>query len=222
MIKRINDLNIYYEIKGKGKNLIMLHGNGEDHNIFNKISDRLKEEYKIYLIDSRNHGKSDNTDNINYSLMADDIYKFIKMEELEEVSILGFSDGAIIALLSEISHPGLYKNMVLCGLNLNPDDFLEEVYKEIEDEYEKNSDQLMNLMLKGPYITNEDLKKVKARLMFIYGEYDVFKNSLISRIRDIFINSYIYILDNENHDSYIINNDKIYGIINTFLDNKFE
>ena len=52
---------IYYEKIGTGKPLILLHGNKEDHTIFNKLTASLKNSFTVYSIDSRGHGKSSST-----------------------------------------------------------------------------------------------------------------------------------------------------------------
>ena len=57
----VNDVNIFYEEYGKGQPIILLHGNSETHEIFDKLIEQLKENYKVYAIDSRCHGKSENT-----------------------------------------------------------------------------------------------------------------------------------------------------------------
>ena len=48
-----NDVELYYEEYGEGSPFILLHGNGEDHTIFNVLIDELKKHYKVYAIDYR-------------------------------------------------------------------------------------------------------------------------------------------------------------------------
>jgi pimeloyl-ACP methyl ester carboxylesterase len=55
----INGIQLNYEVVGHGKPLILLHGNQENHHIFDGIKDKLAEKYELHLIDSRNHGDSD-------------------------------------------------------------------------------------------------------------------------------------------------------------------
>ena len=56
----VNGINIHYEVYGEGQPIILLHGNSENLNIFDKLVEQLKNEYKVYAIDSRCHGESDN------------------------------------------------------------------------------------------------------------------------------------------------------------------
>ena len=62
----VNNVKLYYEEYGVGKPIILLHGNQETHEIFDKLIDRLKTNYKVYAIDSRFHGQIDNPVDISY------------------------------------------------------------------------------------------------------------------------------------------------------------
>ena len=80
----VNNVNLYYEVYGNGQPIILLHGNQETHEIFDKLIDKLKDNYKVYAIDSRCHGKSENPIDISYDLMCDDIIDFIKKLNIEK------------------------------------------------------------------------------------------------------------------------------------------
>ena len=58
----VNGVEIYYEQTGSGRPLIMVHGNGEDHTIFDKAANVLKDSFTCYLVDSRGHGQSSAVD----------------------------------------------------------------------------------------------------------------------------------------------------------------
>ena len=98
----VNNVNLYYEEYGNGKPLILLHGNQESRDIFDKLIDKLKDNYKVYAIDSRCHGKSEDPVDISYDLMCDDIIDFIKKLHIDKPILYGFSDGGIIGLLVAI------------------------------------------------------------------------------------------------------------------------
>ncbi|MCR4611432.1 MAG: hypothetical protein K5644_06005, partial [Lachnospiraceae bacterium] len=58
MLIQLDGQVLYYEKTGEGKPLIMLHGNGESHEIFDRAVDILSETYTVYAIDSRGQGQS--------------------------------------------------------------------------------------------------------------------------------------------------------------------
>ena len=97
MIQQTSKINLYYEKTGTGVPLIMLHGNGEDHTIFNKATAVLKKHFTVYAIDTRGHGKSSPVDELHYEDMANDVYEFICKLNLEKPIVYGFSDGGILS-----------------------------------------------------------------------------------------------------------------------------
>jgi pimeloyl-ACP methyl ester carboxylesterase len=79
MLQNVNGITLYYEKTGEGQPIILLHGNGEDHQIFNVLTDQLKENFSVYAIDSRGHGKSTRVRELDYRSMAEDVVEFIKI-----------------------------------------------------------------------------------------------------------------------------------------------
>lgn len=58
MYLKVNGTNLYYEQTGEGTPFLLLHGNGEDHRIFDELSRVLSHQYTVFAVDSRSHGKS--------------------------------------------------------------------------------------------------------------------------------------------------------------------
>ena len=118
-----NNVKLNYEVFGEGTPIILLHGNGEDIKIFDKLILKLKSKYKVYAIDSRCHGKSEKTKNISYELMCDDIIDFIKKLKIKKPILYGFSDGGIIGLLLAIKNSKILSKLIVSGANLDPKGF---------------------------------------------------------------------------------------------------
>ncbi len=74
----VNNITLNYLVKGNGNPLILLHGNGEDLQIFDKLVSKLEKQFTVYAIDSRNHGGSTRTEDFTYEAMAEDIHQFIE------------------------------------------------------------------------------------------------------------------------------------------------
>ena len=49
----VNDINLFYTCQGVGEPLIMLHGNGEDHTIFDEAVEVLSKYFKVYAIENK-------------------------------------------------------------------------------------------------------------------------------------------------------------------------
>ena len=152
---------------GKGRPIVLVHGNGEDHHLFDTEIRQLAEAgFTVYAPDSRGHGKStlvsdEPVTEYHYADMAEDIYQFIKALGLKKPALYGHSDGGIIALLLEISHPGTLGIMAASGTNLSPQGLIPSFIEEYSEINKKEEDPLITLMLTEPHIDPESLKKIR-------------------------------------------------------------
>lgn len=213
----VNDVNLYYEVYGEGKPIILLHGNSETHEIFDKLINNLKNNYKVYAIDSRCHGKSEDTIYISYNLMRDDVISFIQKLHIEKPILYGFSDGGIIGLLIAIKEPDILSKLIVSGANLNPREMKLVMRTFIKLVCFFSKDKLFKMMLKDPNISIEELKTIKTPTVVLAGEKDVIKLKHTKQISDNIQNSKLEIIKNENHGSYIIHSDKIYYILKKYI-----
>lgn len=213
----VNDVNLYYEEYGNGKPIILLHGNKETHEIFDRLIDKLKENYKVYAIDSRCHGKSENPKEISYNLMCDDIIQFIKKLNIEKPILYGFSDGGIVGILVAIKEPNLLSSLIVSGANITPDVFttLDSILTKLF--YFFTRSKYIKMMLDEPNIPLDDLQRIIIPVHVLAGEKDVIKLEHTKLIADNIKNSTIEIISKENHGSYIIHSEKLYKIIKKYI-----
>ena len=214
----VNGVNLYYLKTGTGEPLILLHGNGGDHRVFLPLIAKLTSHYTIYAVDSRNHGRSDKTDVYDYNVMADDIEALINKLHLKSVNIIGFSDGAIIALLLALRGKEMIKKMALLGVNLKPSDFTQQSYQYVLQHYEQTNDPLFKMMLEQPNIEVSSLTKITIPTLIIGAENDIYNPAMFVEVADNIPNSQLKIMTNHDHGSYIINNDMLYPDLVKFFE----
>lgn len=214
---QVNNVKLYYEEYGSGQPIVLLHGNQETHEIFDKLINKLKDNYKVYAIDSRCHGKSENPKEISYNLMCDDIIDFIKVLNIEKPILYGFSDGGIIGLLIAIKETNLLSNLIISGANITPDvfTFFDNLITKLF--YFFTRSKYIKMMLDEPNIPLEDLHRITIPVHVLAGEKDVIKYEHTKLIADNISNSTIEIIKGEKHGSYIIHSDKIYEIIKKYI-----
>ena len=217
MIINVNNVNINYEEYGNGVPIILLHGNGEKHQIFNKLIEKLQNNYKVYAIDSRCHGNSEKAKEISYELMANDMIDFIKKLKIEKPIIYGFSDGGIIGLIIAIKEPQLLSKLILSGANISPDGISRRDLLLMKIVYFFTRNKLVKMMIEEPNIKLEELKEIQIPTHILVGEKDAINIEHTKLIADNISNSTLEIIQNENHGSYIINSNKIYDIIKKYL-----
>lgn len=213
----LNNIRLNYIKEGSGQPLILLHGNGEDHHIFDRLIEKLKKYFTVYAIDSRNHGLSSKTNDYSYETMAGDLFLFIEKLNLDQPSILGFSDGAITSLVMALQKQNLFHKMVLLGVNLKPSDFKEENFNYLQEQYQKTKDPLTKLMLEEPNIELDDLKNIATPTLIIAAEDDLFKDELYENMVKIMPNAELKIMLGHEHDSYVVNQNILYPELINFL-----
>lgn len=214
---KVNDIELYYERYGTGKPIILIHGNQESHEIFDKLIEKLKGNYEVFAVDSRCHGKSENPKDISYNLMCDDIIKFIKVLNIKKPTLYGFSDGGIIGLLVAIKEPDLLSNLIISGANITPDVFTTFDLWLTKLFYCFTRSKYIKMMLNEPNIPVEDLQKITIPVHVLAGEKDVIKFEHTKLIANNIKNSTLEIIKNENHGSYIIHSEKLYDILKKYI-----
>lgn len=211
VIANVNGISLYYETSGNGAPMLLLHGNGEDHHIFDVLVKKLKSNFTIYAIDSRNHGQSERTNDYSYNTMAEDVSSFIEVMRLGRTNIIGFSDGAVIGLILAMKYRDLLRRIALLGVNLKPDDFTEESYQYVEGMYKETQDPLFKLMLEQPNIELDAVKSVCIPTLLIAAEKDIYKPETFVNLLEALPDATLKIMKNHEHDSYIVGQDILYS-----------
>lgn len=209
---KVNGIELAYSVKGQGLPLILLHGNGEDKSIFNELAFALKENYTIYSIDTRSHGESEKA-KLSYDDIAEDIHEFIISLNLKNATLLGFSDGGIVALKLAIKYPKLIERYFVLGANINPKGLSKGSRFIFSIAYFFTRDEKLKLMLKEPNILPETLNSIQDKCIIIVGENDLIIQSHTKIIADNVPNSKLIVLPKQTHSSYIVHNDFLKDII---------
>jgi pimeloyl-ACP methyl ester carboxylesterase len=113
----VNGINLYYEIHGTGKPLIMLHGGFGTFDMFAALSPTLAFDHQVIGVDLYGHGRTALTDRpMRFEQMADDIAGLIQHLGLEKADLLGYSLGGTVALQTAIRHPEHVDKLVLISI----------------------------------------------------------------------------------------------------------
>ena len=213
----VNNVNLYYEVVGTGSPLILIHGNGESHEIFDEAVKLLSEHFTCYLLDSRGHGQSQKVSEYHYADMAEDGYQFIQALSLHNITFYGFSDGGIIGLLLASRYPDLFERMIISGANTSPaaiSGWVEEAFQNWRQIMKKSA--LFKLMMTEPDITREQLAAIKTPTLVLAGSEDVIDEKDTRFIAESIPGATLRILPGEDHDSYIVGSTKVAELILEF------
>ena len=209
----VNNVNLYYEVAGSGAPLVMVHGNGESHAIFDKAVPLLAKHFTCYLLDSRGHGQSQPVTEYHYADMAEDVCQFIQALGLEHVTYYGFSDGGIIGLLLAGKHPKLLDKMIISGANTRPDAVSKRVVRLFKVINFLHKKPLFELMLTEPHITKEQLQAIETPTLVLAGSKDLVLEEDTRFIAESIPHATLKILPGESHTSYIVHKEKIAKLI---------
>lgn len=214
----IRGIKMYAEVYGKGKPLLMIHGNGGSGNNFAKNIPYFARKYRVIVADSRAHGNSaDSRDSLSFEMMADDYDALLTAMHVDSAYVIGWSDGGINALLLAMRHPNKVIKLASTGANLWPDStaLIPSLWKDEQKEYlakkditfktakEKNDWKIFLLDWLQPNIDLKDLKAIKCPSLIISGDHDLIVLQHTVQIYQSIPKAYLWVLPNSGHGTLI-------------------
>jgi pimeloyl-ACP methyl ester carboxylesterase len=114
----VNDIDIAYEIQGKGHPLLLISGVGYGAWFWHKVIPGLAEHYQVISFDNRGAGDSDKPEGpYNVPMMAADTAGLLDALELKNCYVMGHSLGGFIAQELVVSRPDLVAKLILASTN---------------------------------------------------------------------------------------------------------
>ncbi|MDP4227887.1 MAG: alpha/beta fold hydrolase [Bacteroidota bacterium] len=98
-------MNLFFREFGEGLPVIILHGLYGSSDNWLSLGKIMAENYHVYLLDQRNHGKSPHSKIHTYNAMQDDLLEFMDSKKLDKVNLIGHSMGGKTAMYFAIMHP---------------------------------------------------------------------------------------------------------------------
>lgn len=235
----IDNLKVSYNQYGEGKNLVLLHGWGQNKEMMDLLGKHL-DGYKITTIDLPGFGKSDEPkkvmsvyDYVNF------LHKLIEKLNLKDISLIGHSFGARLSLVyaskykvdKVISLAGpIYKSEVEKSLKVKTLKFLAKIpfLKTVKEWFKnfigssdyKNSSEMMRKILISTINTDVegDMLKVKVPTLLIWGTKDAAVDvedarKVVEKMHDAALIEF----DNLTHYAYLENLTQVVNIIKNFI-----
>jgi pimeloyl-ACP methyl ester carboxylesterase len=118
----VNGVRMWYDERGDGDPLVLLHGGLTDSRDFSGNLDLLASRFRLLLPERRGHGHTaDVAGPITIELMAQDTITFVDKILGGRVRLVGYSAGAIVALWVAVRRPDLVDKLVLISGAFDPD-----------------------------------------------------------------------------------------------------
>lgn len=182
-------ISLHFVEKGRGKPLILLHGNGEDGSYFEHQIDCFSADYRVIALDTRGHGQSPRGEKpFTIVQFAEDLHDFMDENGIDQAILLGFSDGGNIALTFALKYPERVERMIVDGANLFPSGVKPLYQWPIEigfriakmfakkSEKAKQNAEMLGLMVNEPHIDPVELARLTMPVLVVAGTKDMIKD----------------------------------------------
>ena len=192
----VNGLNMYYEVHGQGRPLVLLHGAYMTIDLMGPLLAGLAEMRQVIAFEAQGHGRTADIDRpITYEQMADDAGALIRHLGLDSADVFGYSMGGGTALQLAIRHPALVRRLVLASTTFSSDGMpavalemfptitpemfagspIEEAYLRLAPnpgDFPKLVEKLTKLDTTDFAIPEEDIRAITAPTLMVLGDSD--------------------------------------------------
>jgi pimeloyl-ACP methyl ester carboxylesterase len=186
---------IWFSEYGRGAPVIMLHGGlGHSGNWGYQVPALVGSGYRVLLIDSRGHGRSTKDSRpFTYELMASDVLAVMDALLLDRAALVGWSDGACVALILAMLAPARCTGVFFFGCNMDPSGVKEitepgpvlrrcfgrhaKDYARLSatpDQFQVFVEAVQLMMKTQPNYSASDLAAVRAPVTIAHSEHDEF------------------------------------------------
>jgi pimeloyl-ACP methyl ester carboxylesterase len=117
-----NGVSMWYDDRGEGDPVVLLHGGLTDSRDFSGSLDALAGQFRLLLPERRGHGHTPDVPGpITVEVMAQDTTAFVDEVTGGPVRLAGYSAGATVALRVAARRPDLVDKLVLISCAFDPD-----------------------------------------------------------------------------------------------------
>jgi pimeloyl-ACP methyl ester carboxylesterase len=188
---------MYYEAHGTGSPLVLLHGGSATiDSSFGSVLPALAKSRQVIAVEQQGHGHTaDIPRPLSYEQMADDTAALLRLLKVEGADLLGWSDGANVALQMALRHPNLVRKLIVSGANYNnagidpeamqwlkattpdnwPKEFQEAYVRAAPDpkQWPTLINKLKKMWLEFKGWRPEDIQRIEAPVLVIIGDADM-------------------------------------------------
>lgn len=182
---------IWYDQQGQGDPCVLLHpgGAGVDSRALAPTREALAQVFHVLIPEQRGHGHTPDVPGpITYELMAQDTISFIETVVGQPVYLLGYSDGAVVALTVALRRPDLVRRLVAAAgvfhhdgwaegiFDGEPPEFFKDSYGEVSPDgighYDVIAAKLAAMHASLPVLTEDDLGRIGCRTLVVVADDD--------------------------------------------------
>ena len=237
---KVKDIDINYIQYGKGKDIVLLHGWGQNIAMMKPLGDRLGKQFRITILDLPGFGESDEPSKVlNIYDYADILKEFLEQLKIFKPIIMGHSFGGRISIVYASKHD--VEKVVLfgspCIRKEKKVSFKVKVLKKLKEvpglnklegfakkhigsrDYKAASDMMRKILVNT---VNQDLsneaKNIKVPTLLIWGDMDdEAPLEDAKELEQIIPDAGLIVFPNLTHYAYLENLDGVIRIMKKFL-----
>jgi len=222
-IAPINDIDMYYELRGEGEPLVLLHGGGGVGSNWNLVFRNPPDGYRLVVPDLRGHGSSTNpTSAFTFRQSALDVFALLDHLSIERFKAIGMSMGAKTLLHMATGQPERIEAMVLVSATpyfpeqaraimreLSVDNRSDQEWEQMRRWHRHGDEQIREIwrQAKGFADSYDDmnftppyLSTITARTLIVHGDRDpLYPVDLAKKMYDAIPRSHLWVIPNGGH-----------------------
>lgn len=211
----VNGIELYYEIHGSGKPLVLLHGGFGSIEMFGPVLAELAKSRQVIGVDLQGHGRTLPFDRpMTMINLASDVAELIRWLGYEKADVMGYSMGAATALRTAIDHPEVVDKLVVAstafsfagwhdfnqkgmrGMAANPAAAVEGMkqtpmyaaYAQLMPDPETNWPKTIAqtaAMVGADFDWSSDIANLKTPTQLVFGDWDAVRTSHIAQFFEL-------------------------------------
>ena len=198
----IKGVDYYYEIRGKGDPLLVLHGGLMSTDMFGPAMPLLAKARQVIAVDLQGHGRTTlGTRPIRCEAITDDLDALLPQIGRAQVDVMGYSFGGCVAMRLAIQHPERVRRLVVVSAPFADDGWYADMraqqkavnaamapmmaespmyktYKAVApkpDDFPRLLDAMGDFM-RYKYDWSADVAKLKMPVMLVFGDADMIRS----------------------------------------------
>lgn len=216
----VNGIKMHYGIYGSGAPVLLIHGAfGWGDCWASEVID-LSKDYQAIVADTRGHGRSTYDDQtLSYELLTDDYVALLDDLGIDKAAIVGWSDGAIIAINMAMRYRQRVTKVFAQAANVSLDGILptasddptpqgyvarsKVVYERISptpDRFDDFMGRVAEMLSTQPNWTDDQLSAITTPISVVVGDHDeIIKRSHTDHIAEVIPGARKVILKDVSH-----------------------